>query len=78
VPARKFQLPAEKLQIACTDKVLFNVTSRDLTYGFGLFRNDHSMLFQMQIVPGHINDILWQFDKPGASTSLTLCDLCAS
>jgi hypothetical protein len=36
------------------------------------------MLFQMQIVPGHINDILWQFDKPGASTSLTLCDLCAS
>ena len=23
------------------------------------------MLFQMQVVPGHRNDILWQFDKPG-------------
>jgi cytochrome c oxidase subunit 2 len=60
-----FRLPAETLQVACNDKVLFNVTSSDLTYGFGLFRQDHSMLFQMQVVPGHVNDILWQFDSPG-------------
>lgn len=63
-----FRLPAEKLQIACNDKVLFNVTSSDLTYGFGLFRTDHSMLFQMQVVPGHKNDILWQFHQPGVYT----------
>lgn len=65
VAAHKFKLPADILQISCADKVLFNVTSGDLTYGFGLFRGDHSMLFQMQVVPGHRNDILWQFDKPG-------------
>jgi cytochrome c oxidase subunit 2 len=65
VAKHQFQLPAERLQVACNDKVLFNVTSSDLTYGFGLFRPDHSMLFQMQVVPGHRNDILWQFDKPG-------------
>jgi len=65
VAGHKFQLPAETLHVACNDKVLFNVTSSDLTYGFGLFRQDHSMLFQMQVVPGHMNDILWQFDKPG-------------
>ncbi|MCU0251182.1 MAG: hypothetical protein MUE61_13290 [Vicinamibacterales bacterium] len=65
VAGHKFQLPAETLQVACNDRVLFNVTSSDLTYGFGLFRQDHSMLFQMQVVPGHMNDILWQFDKPG-------------
>lgn len=63
-----FSLPAETLAVACNDKVLFNVTSTDLTYGFGLFREDHSMLFQMQVVPGHRNDILWQFDKPGVYT----------
>ena len=68
VAAHQFQLPAETLQIACSDKVLSNVTSSDLTYGFGLFRQDHSMLFQMQVVPGHRNDILWQFDKPGVYT----------
>lgn len=60
-----FVLPAEKMVINCKEKVLFNVTSNDLTYGFGLFRQDNSMLFQMQVVPGHKNDVLWQFDKPG-------------
>jgi cytochrome c oxidase subunit 2 len=65
VANHKFQLPEEKLLINCNDKVLFNVTSSDLTYGFGLFRKDNSMVFQMQVVPGHNNDILWQFDQPG-------------
>ena len=26
------------------------------------------MLFQMQVVPGHRNDILWQFLQPGVYT----------
>jgi cytochrome c oxidase subunit 2 len=65
VEKHQFTLPSEKLVIACNERVLFNVTSNDLTYGFGLFRQDNSMLFQMQVVPGHKNDILWQFDKPG-------------
>ncbi len=64
----QFKLPSEKLRIKLNDKVLFKVTSNDLTYGFGLFRQDHSMVFQMQVVPGHMNDILWQFDKPGVFT----------
>jgi len=61
----KFNLPSEKLLIDVNDKVMFNVTSSDLTYGFGLFRQDNSMLFQMQVVPGHLNDVMWQFVKPG-------------
>ena len=65
VENHKFHLPAEKLLINCHDKVLFRVTSSDLTYGFGLFRTDNSMMFQMQVVPGHMNDILWQFDQAG-------------
>jgi cytochrome c oxidase subunit II len=65
VADHQFILPAQKLMIRVNEKVLFNVTSKDLTYGFGLFRPDNSMLFQMQVVPGHRNDILWQFAKPG-------------
>lgn len=64
----QFILPAEKLIIQAGEKVLFDVTSHDLTYGFGLFRQDNSMVFQMQVVPGHRNDILWQFDNPGLYT----------
>ncbi|MBK8944694.1 MAG: cytochrome C oxidase subunit II [Ignavibacteriae bacterium] len=65
VADHKFILPSEKLQIKVNEKVLFNVTSEDLTYGFGVFRKDNSMMFQMQVIPGHVNDILWQFDRPG-------------
>lgn len=68
VAKHKFILPAEKLIINTNDKVMFNVTSEDLTYGFGLFREDNSLLFQMQVLPGHNNDILWHFDRPGVYT----------
>lgn len=68
VENHKFLLPSEKLMINTMDKVLFDVTSKDLTYGFGVFREDNSMVFQMQVVPGHRNDILWMFDKPGKYT----------
>jgi cytochrome c oxidase subunit II len=65
VANHEFQLPVGKMIINCNELVLFDVTSNDLTYGFGLFRSDNSMVFQMQVVPGHRNDILWKFDKPG-------------
>lgn len=68
VENHQFKLPAEKMVINVNEKALFNVTSNDLTYGFGLFRQDNSMMFQMQVVPGHKNDILWQFNKPGVYT----------
>ncbi len=68
VSDHEFQLPSDKLQIECGDLVLFDVSSEDLTYGFGLFRPDNSMLFQMQVVPGHRNDILWKFETNGVYT----------
>jgi len=64
----QFVMPSEKLVINVNDKVLFDVQSEDLTYGFGLFRKDNSMMFQMQVVPGHRNDILWHFDREGVYT----------
>jgi cytochrome c oxidase subunit 2 len=63
-----FELPAVRMVIKKGEVVRFTVTSADLTYGFGLFRPDHSMLFQMQVLPGHKNDILWRFDRPGLYT----------
>jgi len=65
VKDHQFILPGEKLVINVDDVVLFDVASEDLTYGFGLFRSDNSMLFQMQVVPGHKNDLLWHFDREG-------------
>ena len=41
-------------------------TSADVTYGFGVFRQDGTMVFQMQVLPGHENRIVWKFDTPGS------------
>ncbi len=68
VANHEFKLPAEKLVIAVGERVRFDVESADLTYGFGVFRPDNSMVFQMQVVPGHTNDVIWEFTKPGLYT----------
>ena len=62
----------KKISIECGQTVEFNVKSRDLVYGFGLFRQDGSMVMQMQVNPGTdvngilaSNDILWTFNHNG-------------
>ncbi len=69
VADHEFQLPSTTLQVECDSVVEFAVTSEDLTYGFGLFRPDESMVLQMQVVPGHDNEILWEFT---ANETLTI------
>lgn len=68
VENHEFKLPAKQLVAEVGEIVEFDVTSNDLTYGFGIFRPDHSMVLQMQVVPGHRNDILWVFEEPGEYT----------
>lgn len=65
VADHKFTLPEQQLQVPCGKLVKFSVTSQDLTYGFGVFRKDNSMVTQMQVVPGHPNDLLWTFESDG-------------
>lgn len=62
----EIRLPSEKIEIKADEFVEFVATSRDVTYGFGVFRPDGTMVFQMQVIPGHENKIVWKFDAPGA------------
>lgn len=61
----KFELPEKQLIIKEGQMVRFNLESKDYTYGFGLFRENGSMVFQMQVVPGSKNDLVWKFAKAG-------------
>lgn len=61
----EFTLPAPVIEVPCGEPVMFSVTTADLTYGFGLFRQDSSMVMQMQVVPGHPNELIWEFHKNG-------------
>lgn len=64
----QIQLPEEKLEMKVGEIVVFDVISKDLTYGFGIFRQNKSMVCQMQVVPGNRNDLMWKFEEPGIYT----------
>jgi len=62
----------KKVTVQCEQTIEFDVRSRDLVYGFGLFRQDGTMVMQMQVNPGtdvngilDPNDILWTFNHNG-------------
>ena len=55
----------EPIEVKAGEYIEFQASSQDVTYGFGVFRKDMSMVFQMQVMPGQDNHILWQFDEPG-------------
>jgi cytochrome c oxidase subunit 2 len=45
--------------------VEFVATSSDVTYGLGIFRQDGTLVFQEQVLPGRENRIIWKFDQAG-------------
>ena len=53
------------VELKAGEYVEFAATSADVTYGFGVFRKDNSMVFQMQVLPGRVNHITWKFDETG-------------
>ncbi len=63
-----FNLPAKPIIIKVNEPVEFIVYSKDVTYGFGVFRQDGTMVFQMQVIPWYNNSIIWIFDEPGNYT----------
>lgn len=61
----QFILPQKVIKIKSGEIIRFKVRSEDLTYGFGVFRENGGMEFQMQVIPGHSNDIIWIFSDTG-------------
>lgn len=59
-------MPSNPVEIPVGKYVEFSATTKDVTYGFGVFRQDNSMVFQMQVTPGHENKIIWKFDETGS------------
>ncbi len=61
----KMTFSQNPMRVECGKHVVFNAISEDLTYGFGIFRSDHTMVTQMQVVPHNRNDLMWKFHKNG-------------
>ena len=60
----QFKLPPMEVKVG--EYAEFTATSKDVTYGFGVFRKDGSLVFQMQVLPGMTNRIVWKFDTAGS------------
>ena len=61
-----FIMSQEPVVIPVGKLVEFVVISHDVTYGFGVFRKDGTIVFQMQVVPEpYRNTLLWVFDEAG-------------
>lgn len=58
-------LEEKPMHVPCSKYVVFDAKSNDLTYGFGIFRQDHTLVAQMQVVPNNRNDLMWIFHKNG-------------
>jgi len=61
----EIRLPSGGIQVKTNEYMEFVATSTDVTYGFGVFRQDGTLVFQMQVLPGYENKIVWKFDAPG-------------
>jgi len=62
----QIKLPSKEVQIKAGEYVQFVATSKDVTYGFGVFRPDGTLVMQMQVLPGHENKIVWKFEAAGS------------
>ena len=61
-----FIMPEQPIIVPLGQLVEFVIISHDVTYGFGVFRKDGTMVFQMQVVPEpYKNTLMWVFDQPG-------------
>lgn len=54
------------------DKVQFNVTSSDVTHGFGLYNEELEIVAQTQAMPGYTNSVFYTFEEPGVYQILCL------
>lgn len=52
--------------------VEFQMTSRDVSHGFGLYDPDGALVTQAQILPGETQKLVWTFDDPGTYEILCL------
>jgi cytochrome c oxidase subunit II len=52
-------------QIPAGSTVMFYVRSMDVTHGFGVYSSGGEILFQVQVMPGFNNSIMYQFTQPG-------------
>lgn len=62
----------EPVTVSAGKLVEFRVTSFDVNHGFSLYDPDHTLLGQVQAMPGYVSRLRFRFTKPGRYEVLCL------
>src|SRR5699024_7576885 len=65
VEAFQFGYELERNEFKVGDTVKFNVTTRDVTHGFGIYHPNMDLIAQTQAMPEYTNTIYVTFEDPG-------------
>src|SRR5699024_6351278 len=72
VKALQFGYEMEQKEFQVGETVKFNVTTADVTHGFGIYNPDMELIAQTQAMPEYENTIYVTFDEPGTYKVLCL------
>lgn len=65
-----WEIDAEKIRVG--DTVVFNVHTKDVNHGLGVYDPSGTLLFQTQGMPGYVNRVKHVFTEPGTYRVLCL------
>lgn len=72
VKALQFGYEMEQKEFQVGETVKFNVTTADVTHGFGIYNPEMELIAQTQAMPEYENTIYVTFDEPGTYKVLCL------
>lgn len=62
----------DRTELPLSVPVVFNAHTADVTHGFGVTDDTGTLLFQVQAMPGYVNQVQYVFDEPGTYTVICL------
>jgi len=72
VTAVQFAWAIDPPSVKANVPVEFQIGSRDVNHGFGVYDPHGTFVTQVQVVPGHMQKLVWTFKKPGTYKILCL------
>jgi len=72
VEAIQFGWNISQTEFSVGDSVEFNVTTPDVTHGFGIYNEDMELIAQTQAMPEYTNTVYMTFSEAGTYTVLCL------
>ncbi len=63
--AEQFSWEIDARKVPISKNIVFNLHTKDVNHGFGVYNPSGRLLFQMQAMPGYVNKVTYVFDKPG-------------